>query len=179
MFNILNNNKGAAYAGLLIAMLIVAGLIVGSFYLRRNQAQEAENSGLLGNNLINTLEEAKQDVEEIDKATGERQQTVDGILAPSGREIIVNIGNGDVLTSPVRIEGTTTLAVDGLAVELRNPEHQALVAEELKVKKTAAGNIFAITLFFEFSNTDSGYLAVYNGNNIIEIPVRYAAKIHD
>ena len=68
MFNSLNN-KGAAYLGLVVSVLIAALLFFGSFYFFNNNASNNEDLADLdlGDNIVDTLNNAKDNIEEINQ----------------------------------------------------------------------------------------------------------------
>ncbi len=68
MFNSLNN-KGAAYIGLVVSVLIAALLFFGSFYFFNNNANNNENLADLdiGDNIIDTLNNAKDNIADINE----------------------------------------------------------------------------------------------------------------
>jgi hypothetical protein len=81
MFNILYNNKGTAYIGLIITLIIIAGITAGSFYLFSHNANPRKNPNETNDINIKTpagaikaLEQAKEDIDDINAKTDNRQQ---------------------------------------------------------------------------------------------------------
>jgi hypothetical protein len=210
MFNILYNNKGTAYIGLIITLIIIAGITAGSFYLFSHNANPRKNPNETNDiniktpaGVIKTLEQAKDDIDDINRVTHNAQRVTDETMDEgeieetlSEDEVdnktstypvtikegikIFDIKEGDLLISPLLVAGEASSESGELIVELRNVEHETMVKEivEIKAAKGEKGP-FKITLNFEFSNTKEGYLAVYekdNKNNIIEISVKYKNK---
>jgi hypothetical protein len=68
MFNILNK-KGFAYLGLVVSVLIVALLFFGSFYFSGNNLKNNKDAVdlNLGDNFVSTLNNAKEDITEINE----------------------------------------------------------------------------------------------------------------
>lgn len=189
------NNKGTAYVGLLVAVLIIAIIGIGSFYFAKNNANDADD--LAGDNIVETLNKAKEDVNNINKNIEDRNEVIKNaeFNDTEGQEFIGNdmikvfgIKEGDTISSPVKIEGEGIAFENTLIVELRNNNHEALVKEFVTTKAPDAGQSgpFAITLNFEFSNTKEGYIAVYEESakdgserNLVEVGVKFGEDIEE
>lgn len=104
-------------------------------------------------------------------------------LETQGKEITIeNIKSGDMLSSPVLIKGIGRSFENNLIVELRNSKHETLVKEFTTIKSADAGEKgeYLITLHFQFRNTGTGFVAVYESSakdgselNLVEIPVKF------
>jgi PBP1b-binding outer membrane lipoprotein LpoB len=97
-------------------------------------------------------------------------------LFPSG---IISHKPGDLISSPVLIEGKTHAIKNSLIVELRDSEHRPKVSAYAIIVENASGqNDFKSRINFLFQNTAEGYIAVYEKNgeeikNLLEIPIKY------
>ncbi len=126
----------------------------------------------------NKKTENNQEVEKNDEVVvsdeGENVEVEESQEIISDNIKISGISAGDTLVSPALIEGET--GVDGVIVELRNSEHEAVVSVPAKVYD----NKFKISEYwFKFKNTKEGYLAVFeqgDKDNITEIPVKFESK---
>jgi len=138
---------------------------------------------------VEDLSKAKDDIAKINKNTDKTNENIKKMNEEVGEKgigndqiRITNIQSGDILVSPVRIEGEDVVFKGNLFVELRNGDHKTMVKEPLISKSAQIGEskTFAITLNFEFSNTKEGYVAVYElddevegEKNLVEIPVKF------
>ncbi len=169
------NQSGLALVGIMVTVFIVAALVYGGVFFSKDDTNPRMNMNNTNVNspvgAIKALDQAKKDIEEINKTTEE-------VVSDSGNKIeILNIEIGGNLASPLAIEGEGSSESGSLIVELRNQEHETMVKElvEVKANKGEKG-LFKITLNFEFSSTKEGFLAVYEDNdkdNLLEIPVKF------
>ena len=87
---------------------------------------------------------------------------------------LTSIKADDLLVSPALIEGEANIESGFVMIELRKKD-QSLTSES--VETAVRDGKFSIPKFwFEFSNTNEGFVAVYdrdNKENIVEIPVRF------
>ncbi|MCK4540134.1 hypothetical protein KAU09_03205 [Candidatus Parcubacteria bacterium] len=79
------NKKGTAYLGLIIGTLFVVGIVIGGFYFTNNyNANPRINANIANSNdvnsIIDVLNEAKDDIGDINDATDIRDNKVDEIL---------------------------------------------------------------------------------------------------
>ena len=163
-------NSGFALIGVLMAVLIIAALAYGSSFFWKNDTNTRMDAN--DANTIGQLEQAKDDLAEVNKTLEERN---DLLNEEEGKITLTSIKSGDTLTSPATVAGTAAVPSNAIVVELRNQEHETMVKETVSVKNGA----FAINLGFEFSHTEEGYVAVYELNpdssklNLVEIPVKF------
>ena len=201
MFVLIKNQKGSGLIGILVVVFIMAALVYGGVFFSR----EARNTDLheLETDITNVnspagaikaLNQAKEDIEEINEKTDSRKQIADDIINESDEDNILedefdeytitvsNIKSGDNLVSPVTIEGDAVAFENTVIVELRNQDHESMVREYVTTKAPDLGKSgpFKITLSFDFSNTKEGYVAVYEESakdgsevNLVEIPVTF------
>ena len=183
------NQNGSAFIGLILAVLVLA-VIFGSFYFvgNTNKTNEETNPNNQGN-IIDTLNNAKSDIAEINNKTEERNEEMKEpedkkaqATAENGGIKIFDIAADSVIESPIKIEGEGRAENGILIVELRDTEHNVKVKEEVTIKaKAGETGPFAITLYFQFSNTKEGFIAVYEEGteNIVEIPVKFGTEEED
>ncbi len=70
MFNVFYKKQGFAFIGLLISVVIIAGLAFGSFYFSNKKT--GEKNELKGKNDIETLQNVKRKMNEINKKVIDR-----------------------------------------------------------------------------------------------------------
>ncbi|MCK5061063.1 Gmad2 immunoglobulin-like domain-containing protein [Candidatus Parcubacteria bacterium] len=188
MISFFKNYKGSGLIGVLVVIFIVAALVYGGVFFSKNTNVKSPIDA------INTLDQAKDDIEEINETTDSRRQTAEEILNKGEEDDIIesefdeyiitvsNIKAGDNIVSPVVIEGDAVAFENTVIVELRNQEHETMVKEFVTVKSLDIGKSgpFSITLHFDFSSTKEGYVAVYEESakdgsevNLVEIPVMF------
>jgi len=162
MFTLLDNKKGyAALIGLLVVVLLIAFLVYGgSFFSKKTPVELTED-----------YEGAKQAIEDINLQTKQDQEVIDKIIDGENSETVnksltINIEEDSVVSSPLKIEGTVDQEKESVFVELRKSDKTPLVGEEVKVRD----NKYSVTLYFEFSSTKEGYVAVTDeeGTDLIE-----------
>ncbi len=120
---------------------------------------------------------------------GEEKKTEPTVSTGNKNIKVFNITENQVISSPITISGEGSALENSLIVELRNKDHKALVQEPVNIKSQEAGKSgpFEITLHFQFSGTDEGFIAVYEKDinslvnekselNLIEIPVKFATS---
>jgi len=192
MKSYLTSQNGSALLGILVAIVIVAALVYGSSFFWPKDA--ADNSGTLENTL-NTYDQARKDIDDIQANLDAKNEIVEEVAADKpvlDNNNLINISNikaGDILLSPAVIEGEGAAFENTLIVELRNPDHETMVKEPVTVKAPEMGQVgpFKITLYFNFSSTKEGYLAVYEESaqddgsevNLVEIPVKFNENISE
>ncbi len=121
--------------------------------------------------------ESKEYVEQVSDKS-------DASVVTTGNEDIriFGIEAGDIIKSPVTINGEGVAFENTLIVELRNNDHAALVKEFVNIRSGEAGQTgaFLITFDFNFQNTKEGYIAVYEQSakdgseeHLVEIPVKF------
>ena len=186
MIGFFKNNKGSGLIGILVVVFIMAALVYGGVFFSKNTDDDENINSPI--DAINTLNKAKGDIADINKATEERQdfkdvipkmseedyemmiKHFDGIHEDANNnefdEYIITVSNikaGDNIVSPVVIEGEAVAFENTIIVELRNQEHETMVKEFVTTKAPDVGKSgpFKITLSFDFSSTKEGYLAVY------------------
>ena len=67
MNSFLKDKSGLALIGVSLAIVIVAILAYGLFYSFKNNNTDKEGSDLMGDNLTDTLDEAKSDIADINE----------------------------------------------------------------------------------------------------------------
>jgi hypothetical protein len=88
MLNVYNNKKGFAFIGLLLSLVIIAGLAFGSFYFSNKKT--GEQNELRGANDIETLNKAKKKINEINQDFINKSQVVKEELENASSTVVGN-----------------------------------------------------------------------------------------
>ena len=159
---------------LLIPVLAFAILLTGCGSNNQDSIVD-DNSGSLTNLEDKKVEDtSKKEIEESKVAKDEKEKKEDIEAAVSHSIAITSIKAGDTMISPILLVGTADIESGVVIAELRKTDH---TITSNKVQAQVRDGKFRISKFwFQFKNTEEGFVAVYdkeNPENIVEIPVKF------